>query len=464
MSSLQLAKYYDDHVRLAQGSEPVTIGFIESANAVYANVLSKPLILKLLQDSNDEWGNEAPPNSISKLQAVAAIVKKDDDMLAWIIGKVHDDIKSEQHDKGAFSLKFLKNCLGGQKGYLDLAIMKKDLAKHCLYADLPSRCKDATIVTKVVNCLKDLKSYRANLQPLKCDADQANDIDMTWKASLPQSVKQALTLYEQLVYENTFDTQLKCCVRAGKTASECMTHGTIGEVMAEIQQAEAQEKGKTDPVPLLQQSATPSNDQMTQSKDTAIDALPIVPSLDDPTDKPAVDAWYKQRASKKVLEVVKFIYDPGTLNKLVEALRNTTAQNLEGNIRGHILIHLDVNLTGESKTAPHVRTVPFRKDVVSRLVTAILTVRAKDPSNPCSIGPGDVFVYLDGGKHGSMEYVNRLFVKSKGRYEQVCKAEKLSKSKINVHFDEKSIKERTCRQKSFFCEHQPAPGHACVQT
>ena len=446
----KLAQYYASNVRFAASSENVTKSFIESAFPVFTSMLSDSPTLDLLRQGTDEWGTAAPLNSVYKMQLVVTRAEKDTGLIQWIVAKIHDECKSGLYAPAEFTFKFLKLGMGSSKGHLDLVIMKHRLLHHCLYSDLPTRCRDNTINTKVVKCLKDLVSYRTNVAPLGADAD----VDMTWKASLPPSVKKALTLYETLIYESDFDTALKVCVRAQKTPQECLSHGSIGDVVSEIAAAAQEESAKkAPPLPQLNNSAPASDDQKVQSLDSEAkdDEKSVVPSLDDMTDKPAVSLWLKHYASKKVHENVKLVADPGTLTELVAALTNTITATMKGDVSGHVLIHLDLNLSGESKTAPHVRTAPFRKDLMTRLITAVTSLRTPDPDCSCVIQPGDVYVYLDGGKAGAtIETVNRLFVKARGRYPMVCQAEGLTKKVVTIFLDEESVKARRCRTKTLF--------------
>ena len=49
---------------------------------------------------------------------------------------------------------------------------------------------------------------------------------------------------------------------------------------------------------------------------------------------------------------------------------------MRGDISGHVIIHCDLNLNGESKTAPHVRTAPFRKDLMTRPMPTTATLQS----------------------------------------------------------------------------------------
>eukprot|EP00959_Pyramimonas_sp_CCMP1952_P329982 6909192-Pyramimonas_sp.AAC.1 len=62
----------------------------------------------------------------------------------------------------------------------------------------------------------------------------------------------------------------------------------------------------------------------------------VTPSLEDPADKHAVEAWYYKHAKKKVLDNVKLVCDSG---KSEAALQTTISQTAIGTEEGAMTGH-----------------------------------------------------------------------------------------------------------------------------
>jgi len=108
-------------------------------------------------------------------------------------------------------MKFLKASAGGNRGYLDLLVLKHKLLKYCLFEDLPARTRDNHLITKVRETMASVESYRMCMCPYP---DGDDDVDVMWKANLPASLKKARFLYESLIYGQDFDPQLRFCVHS----------------------------------------------------------------------------------------------------------------------------------------------------------------------------------------------------------------------------------------------------------
>ncbi len=145
---------------------------------------------------------------------------------------------------------------------------------------------------------------------------------------------------------------------------------------------------------------------------TVIDDPTLSPapgSLTDMTNTMAVKQWYRNFARKKMLETVMLVADSGKSETTLATLISQTTLGMQpGDLSGHAIIFLDVNLSGESKTAPHIRTAPFRKDQVQRLFNAVMQSRRKlatptrgdSAAMESKVNVGDLYMYLDGGKKG----------------------------------------------------------------
>ena len=75
-------------------------------------------------------------------------------------------------------------------------------------------------------------------------------------------------------------------------------------------------------------------------------------------------------------------------------------ETARGDQTGHVMMHLDLNLTGESRTVPHLRGAPFRKDKIAQLISAALRARRSKAEAGAKLIQGDVFAYTGGARKG----------------------------------------------------------------
>ena len=102
----------------------------------------------------------------------------------------------------------------------------------------------------------------------------------------------------------------------------------------------------------------------------------------------------------------------------------------------------DSSLSGESITAPHLRTAPFRKDHFFKLANAVMTARFKALRDSGSkLANGDVFLFHDAGKPSTIDAVHKALIRDKGRFAVVAKSENLAKFIVHVCLAEESLKQ-----------------------
>ena len=78
---------------------------------------------------------------------------------------------------------------------------------------------------------------------------------------------------------------------------------------------------------------------------------------------------------------------------------------------GNVLLYLDVFMSGEPVTAPHVRSPPFRKEQARKLLGALIAAR-RFPGQEGKLAHGDVLVFADAGKRGEQFKCSRFAKKS----------------------------------------------------
>ena len=77
----------------------------------------------------------------------------------------------------------------------------------------------------------------------------------------------------------------------------------------------------------------------------------------------------------------------------------TNLGQAKANASGNVMLYMDVLMSGEPVTAPHIRVAPFRKDHANKLLGALISAR-REPGQDVKLPHGDILVYADGGKKG----------------------------------------------------------------
>ena len=234
VSTQALVDYYEKEIRLSTDSEAVSKTFIEQTSVVYNTILKVTKNLQILRHMAEMWGNNAPLNSINKLEMLLRKCDKNGPMITWCLEKVRDICLSGAVDPGEISYRALKEGNGGHKGLVDLWVLKKQVMNHLLSADIDQRLRGHGSSKKrdsIVGLLNSHDNYRAKLCPI------GKEVDLTFLAEYKDSEKMTIRLYEALVYGSEFDAQLRYCARSKKTPDEVLQTDCI---KAEVDKIDAQ--------------------------------------------------------------------------------------------------------------------------------------------------------------------------------------------------------------------------------
>ncbi|CAK0905291.1 unnamed protein product, partial [Prorocentrum cordatum] len=387
-----------------------------------------------------KWGVDGPFESVHKLNLIVTRCNKDKKLINWVLHAIIDLCLKGTVQCGEVTFKNLKDGIGGNKGLIDVLIMKKQIRDHLIHGKYLAVYGTPKLQSYVQEVFSSHAVYRTKVEPLNDDME----VDLSWKMSAKDVEKKMFQLTGDVVFSSEYDPQLRYCCRKSKSIEEVMEHNGIKEDIDKVWEAQviAQESTKRKDEEELDACGT-APVRKRQTVDQEEDGVMVTPSLEDPADKHAVEAWYYKHAKKKVLDNVKLVCDSG---KSEAALQTTISQTAigteEGAMTGHVLIHPGVTLTGEPVTAPHIRTAPYRKEQVSRLRTAVINARRKSISDSKRLNQGDVYVYLDGGKKGTGDRVNKVMVTTKGRWKVACQSEGVAKNTTNLLFEESSLKNR----------------------
>ena len=171
----RIAAWYADRIRLSPGSEPVTRTFVETATNINKMILNHAPCLGELQIAAERWQGAAPLQSVYKLALVITKANRDKELMLWCMSSVHDVCRMGFLSVGEVTTRALKDGAGGNKGLLDLFILKKQLLHHFMtlvvekYIGAPHKEKlRATFKNHEVYHLILLKRCTFNLYVVAC--------------------------------------------------------------------------------------------------------------------------------------------------------------------------------------------------------------------------------------------------------------------------------------------------------
>ncbi len=198
----------------------------------------------------------------------------------------------------------------------------------------------------------------------------------------------------------TYDNALKTGCRNRKSVAEMMEYTQLKECLDDTLEAlgnEAKAAQATTDTAAASAAGDPAGRQDEASTTTATSTTsPELAGLSD--DKAQ---YWEAFAARTVKAHAKLVAEPSTETALAKILEDTTAgQTRAGGVMDTVLIMFDPKQSGESITAPHLRTAPLRDAQLQKLVGAALAARKGLQPSATTLIDGDLYVVLDGGKHG----------------------------------------------------------------
>ena len=340
---------------------------------------------------------------------------------------------------GEVSERSLKDGIGSNKGLIDVLNLKHDLRSYVLQFDLEARVRDAQSKNLPRKALSSFANYRELCAPLQGLADR------TWMSEMPTSTKALVNVYEEAIYGSDYDPTIRAAARMSMSIPELLKQTTLAGAFAGVEAILERENMEARLANKGSATAEPSAEEVgVASKGAASSGADEEARL---VKEEVNEAHWQKLAMLKISENVNFVIDPGKSEASVSSvIESTRIGQTMGDTRGHCLLVYDVTLAGESVTAPHLRSAPFRKDHVAKFINAALTSRklSDTSGNACRVAQGDVYYFYDGGKTSIAEAVNRLFVAGKGRFGVLSRAERLTKIITHLCLTEDSLKKRRC--------------------
>ena len=195
VSNDKVSDYYATDIVLNRATEPVNKAFIEACTPVIECMIKVPSNMKVLQACAEKWGRNGPLESVYKLQLITTKAGKDKKVINWILCHILDVCTANQLAPGEVTFRTLKDGIGGNKGFLDLIILKLELRDY-LFSETEFRKNIPTkLQGKVEDIFQSHEKYRTLAEPFEPTAD----FDSTWKADFQGSDTKNFDLAEACV-------------------------------------------------------------------------------------------------------------------------------------------------------------------------------------------------------------------------------------------------------------------------
>jgi hypothetical protein len=126
----KLAQLWNDQVKMARTSEPVTETFMGMAFRLWEQLLCHPTCRDPILWAERTWGKNNPFDTVMKMEAVAIKAKSSVESAEWLINSMIFYVKRGFMTSGEFSVRTLTGKGAGNRGLLDMFLLKKHVLIH----------------------------------------------------------------------------------------------------------------------------------------------------------------------------------------------------------------------------------------------------------------------------------------------------------------------------------------------
>ncbi len=443
---------YKRHVKFAPGSEEVTMNMLMNVQSLWNTCLSDPFILNLatcldgpssgeprdtlsihnlhkpthihalcftsvphteVQQTEELKGKRTPFDSILKMTMLAQKTSQSAPRherifdIRWVFASLADLAREHIQLNNTLTMADV-----GQKGKCitiqHILIFKKQIRDYVTHSWLDTMDLTMEVKAKLREILIDHASYRKNCGYRNNNLAQFTPPSgfLSWKSGWSQPVRMVLSLLEAVIFYQDHNGTLKSALHHGKTASEMLEYGGIGEELAVILDKLRVTESNTAPPAALETAAASTTASVTQTCGNL--ATVHVDLTCRPDQEDEFHARWKAFAQQQCREFVTFIAGGTSEETLVHALSQTNAFKLDSTKA--VLCIYDKKTSGESKTHPKHRQPPFRQLHLQRTVGASLQARWRSPGQPLDINHNDVFCFFDGFTHSPRQQLQKVHV------------------------------------------------------
>lgn len=126
----KLAALWAEHVQMARTSEPVTETFMGSAIRIWEHLLRHSSCRDIVLLAERTWGKASPFDSVTKMEAVLIKGGKSTDAHEWLLASMVWYVKNRFLTTGELSYRNLTGKGFGNRGLMDLWLLKRGLLDY----------------------------------------------------------------------------------------------------------------------------------------------------------------------------------------------------------------------------------------------------------------------------------------------------------------------------------------------
>ena len=409
----EVVKAWAKNVSLAEGAEKVTDGYVDSAMTVRRRILSDKIIVQYLMASD---GYKSPWNSAYTIETVARKVGTGSnavERMRWVFATVDSRWRDPDYEVGEMSFRqFSGKGQPSNRGTCDLLLFKYNLWQHLTSVEL----------SRLI-CSEDSKAQLLNSLGSHEQFAQSKGRSQIWIGLLENQARLFFQLASQAVFGREFDGCLKLGLRAGKSASESLSEGALGQAWQEVQNAKPQQaslsiRAHVDVGLDVAQSVEERHSIALggERDEKVMDQIKKAAFQDDAKLK-----HFEDQAAERVTFFCEILTEMEDAKHMAEAFQSTALGKLRGendDSSAMIPIFYTSKLAGEMVTQPQYRPPILRKDSntpggnhIKKMISAVLLSRQPEDHSERgqNIHDGDCFVISDAGKHGNQQAIMSVF-------------------------------------------------------
>ena len=371
-------------------------------------------------------------DSVHKIAQVIRKCKQDPERTKWAFAMMLDRV-AEGHSTVAEMSNTSLLGTKEKKGTIDVILMLFDIKDHLLYTVLPGLFLDPIIVRALQMNYGSVHMYRSKVPSLidglidaGGSAPQRGPADLSWMASWSLAKKALATTFEDILFKNVYERQVKQLVTNKQSASEFLTMTGIVEEWDALKQRLNDENGNPPPAAQADQpedvpgGCAPEDDVLTY----------VPPDADEQA--VAVIRKYQDHAQTLIEQSVTIIVETADEADLVKLFRQCFAGftsdvaplAVQGTSdRKYDVGIYDVKLAGESVTHPHLRIVGFRSEHYCKVTRAWLRAQlpeADDVLTKENLPEGPLLICYDGGKYFGQGPAKRFLSDRRWLWPLIC--------------------------------------------
>ena len=230
----EIARIWNADVKMSKLSEAVTGDFARHAITVWDNLLLHPRVRAHILRAEEEWGKEAPFNSVYKLAAISSKSAGDPELAEWCCAAISDLARQHLIPMDEFSIRNLSGSKH-KPGILDLVALKRTLLSYLLTSFLDQIASEDT--------KKSLKKLGSHADARKAFGNPSAPLKPEWFSVLPKSGLLLCTMILDSVYNIKYDNQLRNILSRSRTisAEALVSEKPMSDVMDDIRAAACEE-------------------------------------------------------------------------------------------------------------------------------------------------------------------------------------------------------------------------------